>query len=414
MVNISDPELIKQVLTRMPEFPKTPKNPLAKLLAPGLPKYEGEKWAKHRKIVNPAFHMQKLKLMVSAFCLSCDEMLNEWKKAISLNESRELDVLPFVDNLAGDMLSRTLFGSNYEEGKKIFQLQKEQADLTMEILRSANIPGKSFIPTERNRRMKAINKQIKDSLRQIIDKRKQAMEAGEAPKDDLLGMLLESNRDEIQAHGNNKKAGLTTEEVMDECKLIYFVGKESVSSLLVWMVIVLSQHGEWQVRAREEVLHTLGKNEPDFEGLNKLKTVNMIIHEVLRLYPPVVTVSRSVAKNGAKLGKMNLPAGVQVQLLIMTVHHDPEIWGEDVMEFKPERFSEGVSKATKGSNSFMPFGWGPRLCIGLNFAMLEAKVALAMILQRYSFQLSPSYAHAPYTVKTLIPQHGAQIILHQL
>lgn len=243
------------------------------------------------------------------------------------------------------------------------------------------------------------------------------MAAGEAPKDDLLGILMDSNMKEIQqaaASGSkNQRHGISFQEVIEECKLFYFAGQETTSNLLVWTLILLSTHRDWQARAREEVLQTFGNNPPSLEGLNHLKTVNMILYEVLRMYPPVPLVPRMVYKD-AKLGELSLPAGTLLSFQLICIHRDKELWGEDAEEFRPDRFSGGISKATKGNYAFFPFGWGPRICIGEKLAMIEAKIALSMILQRFSWELSPSYVHSPITVLTLRPQHGAQIILHRL
>ncbi|KMT10537.1 hypothetical protein BVRB_5g116610 [Beta vulgaris subsp. vulgaris] len=415
MLSISKPEMVREAFTKTHDIRKPKVNPVFDKLFPGLVSYEGEKWAQHRKLINPAFHMEKLKLMLPAFCDSCAEIINRWEMVVAKTGSGELDVWPDLMKLTATVISRAAFGSNYEEGQRIFELLKEQTEVTLLMLQSIYFPGRRFIPTKRNRRFKDIEDKIHTSLRAIISKRKADIEAGEAVKADLLGILLDSNSKEIQQAGNNKNrpVGMSLEEVIDECKLFYLAGQETTSTLLVWTLILLSKHQDWQARAQEEVLQTFGDNVPDFEGLRQLKTVTMILYEVLRLYPPAMQVTRYVYKD-TNLGALSVPSGALITFFLHTIHRNQESWGDDAHEFKPDRFAEGISKATKGTNAFFPFGWGPRICIGEKFAMTEAKMALSMILQRFSFDLSPSYVHAPKTVMFLQPQHGAQIVLHKL
>ncbi|XP_042444285.1 cytochrome P450 72A397-like [Zingiber officinale] len=405
---ITDPDQIREVLAnKTGEIGKAKTNYLAKYFIRGLLSQEGEKWAKHRKILNPAFHIEKLKRMLPAFSVCCDELVNRWDGMAAKGE--EIDVSVELQSFTGDVISRSAFGSNFEEGRKIFQLQDEQGALVARGLPYAHIPGFRFLPTRINTRMKEINIEVKRILLSIIKKREESMKLGAAKNDDLLGLLLESNLQHLREHGN---AGMTTDEVVEECKLFYFAGQETTSLLLTWTMVVLSMHQDWQERAREEVLQAFGKEKPTFDGLNHLKTVTMILYEVLRLYPPAIGAVRQVFKS-TKIGDVVYPPGVLLFLSILQVHHDPDFWGKDVDEFKPERFADGMYKASE-KNAFFPFGGGHRVCIGQNFALLEAKLALCLILQRFSFDLSPSYTHAPAIVLTLKPQHGAPIRLRRI
>lgn len=138
-----------------------------------------------------------------------------------------------------------------------------------------------------------------------------------------------------------------------------------------------------------------------------------ILHEALRLFPPVPDLSKITVEE-TKLGDLTIPAGVIIMLQTTALHRDKTIYGPDAMEFNPERFFEGSVAATKGQLAFIAFSWGSRACPGQVFALTQVKLGLAMILQHFSFELSPSYKHGPKVIFALTPQYGAPIIYHRL
>ncbi|KAL6909679.1 hypothetical protein ACP4OV_001338 [Aristida adscensionis] len=409
-VMIPDPELVREIFSKFGEFCKPKPSRIDKLLANGVVNHEGEKWAKHRRILNPAFHHEKIKRMQPVFSTCCIEMITRWENSMSSEGSSDIDVWPEFQNLTGDVISRTAFGSSYHEGRKIFELQQELAQRLIQSFPAILIRGYWFLPTRNNTRIREIDREIRKILSGIIGKREKAIKNGETNNDDLLGLLVKSNM--CESNGN-ARLGMTTEDIIQECKLFYFAGMETTAVLLTWTLVLLSMHPEWQERAREEVSHHFGRARPDFDSLKHLKIVTMILYEVLRLYPPFVLLIRRTCKE-MELGGVKYAAGVNIVLPLLFIHHDSTIWGKDASDFNPERFADGISNATKHQAAFFPFGGGPRICIGQNFALLEAKIALCTILQQFSFELSPSYTHAPYTVTTLQPQHGAQIKLKKL
>lgn len=135
----------------------------------------------------------------------------------------------------------------------------------------------------------------------------------------------------------------------------------------------------------------------------------MVINESLRLYPPASVLPR-MAFEDIVLGDIRIPAGLSVWIPVLAIHHSKELWGEDADEFNPSRFES--KKFSQGR--FIPFGVGPRNCIGQSFAMMEAKIILAMFLSRFRFTISKAYRHAPVTILTIRPKYGVQICLEPL
>ncbi|KAB2619636.1 cytochrome P450 734A1-like [Pyrus ussuriensis x Pyrus communis] len=368
-VAISDPDMIKEILFNSGgSFRKIPFTPLTKYLL----------WAFHRRIVNQAFNMERVKSWVPEIGESTMKMLEKWEDVRGGREEFELDVHKQLHLLLGDVISRTAFGSCFEEGKHVFDLQEQQMHLFTKAARSIYIPGFRFLPTKSNRERWRLDKESSESIRTLIAKNGK----NKGDSRNLLSLLMTPYKN---PDGEDEKLGI--QEVIDECKTFYFAGKETTANLLTWALLLLAQHPEW-----------LGKKYSAFS-----ETISS------RLYPPATMLARQATKK-VKLGSLEIPTDAQLYLTLIAIHHDTEIWGEDAHEFNPSRFLE----SRRHSASFIPFGLGPRICAGQTSAVVEAKLALALIIQRYSFRMSPTYVHGPMLFLTLQPQYGAQIIFTKI
>ncbi|KAF8389901.1 hypothetical protein HHK36_024419 [Tetracentron sinense] len=408
---VTEPELIKEILSnRDGAYPKTEvEGFIKKLLGDGLVTSEGKKWSKQRKLANHAFQAENLKGMIPEMIASVEIMLERWKH----HEGKEIEVFEEFRIMTSEVISRTAFGSSYLEGKNIFEMLMKLAFITSTNAYKIRFPGiGKLLQTRDDMDSEKLERGIQESIVQIIKGREEKVMTGELDGfgDDFLGFLVKAH------HDADKNKRISIEDMVDECKTFYIAGHETTTSLLTWTILLLAIDTDWQEKARKEVIGLFGKRNPnpDDNGIARLKTMNMIINESLRLYPPVIEFTRRVARE-TRLGKLILPPNIKLNISSLAVHHNPHIWGEDVHIFNPERFSEGVAKATNNNiATFMPFGLGPRTCVGLNFVSIEAKLALSMILQRYAFTLSPAYVHMPVQVLTTRPKHGLQIILHPL
>ncbi|TQD90507.1 hypothetical protein C1H46_023945 [Malus baccata] len=354
--------------------------------------------------------MENLKLLIPVMATSIVDMMEKWSVMSSSGEV-EIEVSEWFQNLTEDIITRTAFGSSYEDGKAVFRLQAQQMAFVTEAFQKVSIPGYRFLPTKRNINSWKLDKQIRKSLMKLIDRRVENSNSGEnvhekCPKD-LLGLM-------IQASNSSPSSNITVNDIVEECKSFFFAGKDTTSNLLTWTTVLLAMHPQWQIQARDEVLMVCGSRDiPSKDDVVKLKTLNMVLNESLRLYPPAIaTIRRS--RTDVELGGYNVPRGTELLIPIIAVHHDQSIWGNDAKEFNPSRFAEGVARAAKRPVAFIPFGLGVRTCIGQNLALLQAKLALAIMLQRFSFRLAPTYQHAPTVLMLLHPQYGAPIIFQRL
>uniref|UniRef100_A0A0D9WMT2 Cytochrome P450 n=1 Tax=Leersia perrieri TaxID=77586 RepID=A0A0D9WMT2_9ORYZ len=386
------------------------------LFGNGLVFLDGDDWARHRRVVHPAFAMDKLKTMTGTMAACAREMIRAWEARAAANNPSgeiEIEVGNQFQELTADVISHTAFGSSYLQGKEVFEAQRELQAIAMAALYSIRIPGIQYIPTKSNVRRRRLEKKVRGTLMAMIHERQAAVaKEGKGYGNDLLGLMLEANV--AMCGGGNGARRMTMDEIVDECKTFFFAGHDTTSHLLTWAMFLLGTHLDWQDRVREEVLRECGGEAlPDGDVLGKLKLVTMVLYETLRLYSPVSMLVRMVTAD-ANLSGIHVPKGTLAMIPVAILHRDVDAWGDDAGEFNPLRFRGGVNKAAAHAGALLAFSLGHRSCIGQDFALLEAKAMLAMILRRFAFEVSPEYVHAPLDFLTMQPQCGLPMVLKLL
>lgn len=261
--------------------------------------------------------------------------------------------------------------------------------------------------------MKRMLNKLDTLLFNVINRRREAVLSAKASSygNDLLGLMLAAASDGWE----EGCVEFNLASVMNNCKLFYFAGQDTVSNTCIFMLLMLAVHPEWQERARQEVLDVVDADEEKFDArvLSQLKVLAMIANETLRTFPSAPTLTRLATKD-IHLKTLFIPKGMTIEFATGVVQQDKTFWGEDAAKFNPERFARGVSAACSLQQAFVPFGLGPKMCIGNNFAMMEVKIIVARVLRRFRLSMSPQYKHHPISVLVPRPKFGMPLVFHAL
>ncbi|KAJ1415455.1 Cytochrome P450 [Sesbania bispinosa] len=379
---VADIEIVKEMIMNTSLVlgkPSYHSKDLGPLLGRGILSSSGLIWAHQRKIIAPELYLDKVKAMIHLIVDSTKITLRSWEtKLENKGAVSEIKVDDDLRSLSADIISRACFGSNYIEGKEIFTKLRDLQKLLSHMY--AGIPGLRYLPNKRNRQVWKLEKEINSKISKLI---KQRME--ESCEKDLLQMILEGAKNYEDSDGFFSNSISRDTFIIDNCKNMFFAGHETTAITSSWCLMLLAINQDWQDRVRAEL--------------------TMVIQETLRLYPTGAYVVRT-AYDDINLKGILIPKGMNIQIPIAVLQHDPELWGPDVHKFNPQRFANGVLGACKIPQAFMPFGIGARICVGQHLAMIELKVILSLILLKFRFTLSSSYCHSPAFHLVIEPGQG--------
>ena len=366
------------------------------LLGNGLPLIDGDFWLRERRLLQPAFHRERLGKLVDTVTNVLRVFVQDWAGKAERNQILDLD--DEMMRLTLTAIIKSMFHAQIEDQIPALSYAFNVASKFM-LWRSQQmwkLPLSVPLPrhVEYNRALKILN----DTIYPLI------ADARKNPKGDLLSMMLEMRDAETGE-------GMSDRQARDEVVTIFFAGHETTAATMTWAFYQLSQHPDIEERLRTEIKSVLNGRTPGFVDLPKLVYLQQFINEVLRLYPAAYLFAREAIVDDV-LDRYPVPANTLIFISPFVTHRDANYW-PDPERFNPDRFAP-EQVASRPRHVYYPFGEGPHVCIGNNFALMEMQLILTMALQRFRLRLVPDHPIAFKPEATLRPKHGMKMTVEAI
>ena len=355
---------------------------LARVTGPGLLASSEPSWIEHRRLAAPAFHHQRLASVGDQVRAAAETAVTARLGAGAFRSGDVVDVAALTHRIGLDAVGRALFSADLSgQAEQLLRATSDSADLVVRLGRSV-LPRAQWTPTRTNLRLRSTRHRLDESATEIIAQRRGRTSTDGSHGDDLLGLLIDSD--------------LTDSEIRDELVTMVIAGHETVAASLAWTLMLLAEHQPVQDRLRAELaVHT---GPVSLVGhRDTLPWTRAIIDEALRLYPPAWALSRR-SYGPDVVGGHDVPAGTLVIISPWLVHRRDPPW-TDPLAFRPERFLDPAAVRS----AYLPFGQGPRLCIGREFALGEMVLVLAELLRDHRVDVPPGWSR---------PAAQAQVAVH--
>ena len=390
----ANPEMIREVLVRQSHiFIKGPdytneKTGLARFMGEGLVTSNGDFWKRQRRLVQPAFHTQRITAYADTMVDYTLERMADWPDGQLLDVDKEMMLLTLM------IVGRTLFDA---DASTTANQVKKAVDVVQKASNTANLLP-AWVPTPLRIRSRRANAMLDRIVYGFIDQRRATGE----DRGDLLSMLLLSEDEDGER--------MTDEQVRDEAVTLFLAGHETTANALNWTFWLLAQNPEAEARLHQELDTVLQGNRPTLPDLKRLPYTDMLIKESMRLMPPVWSIGR-VNREATEVLGYSFPEWSGIQICIYCAHRHPDIW-ERPNDFLPERWADpSIDEIPK--YAYLPFGGGPRICIGNSFATMEANLLLATMAQRYRMRLIDGVEIVPQPFITMFPRDGLPMRLEK-